>query len=102
MWHSGGSASLLHAQAGTGAEGARPSPKKRKARVKSAATFSSEQVAARWQSYQAKMQQPDMQHLAATRAALPIAGYRSAPCNLALSQTVIHNLAVCQLAMVDG
>lgn len=56
----------------------RPSPKKRKAGVKSAATFSCEQVAARWQRYQAKMQQPDMQQLAATRAALPIAGYRFA------------------------
>ena len=62
--------------------GTRPSPKKRKAGVKSAATFSPDQVAARWQRYQAKMQQPDMQQLAATRAALPIADYRFALCRL--------------------
>ncbi|KAL3133848.1 hypothetical protein ABBQ32_008317 [Trebouxia sp. C0010 RCD-2024] len=70
------SADLGTVALGQGGEAPRPSPKKRKAGVKSAAAFSREQVVARWQRYQAKMQQPDMQQLAATRAALPIAGYR--------------------------
>ena len=59
-------------------EGRRRIPKKRKAGVKSAASFTPQQVEARWQAYQAKLARPDMQQLSATRASLPIASYRCA------------------------
>ena len=86
---------LWHEAAGAGGS-PRPSPKKRKAGVCSAATFSREQVAARWQSYQARMQQPDMQQLAGTRASLPIASYRSALCMLAALPTAHRGFAFCK------
>ncbi len=59
-------------------EGQRRIPRKRKAGVKSAASFTPQQVEARWQAYQAKLARPDMQQLSATRASLPIASYRCA------------------------
>ena len=91
---------------GPGAGPPRSSPKKRKAGVKSAATFSSEQVSARWQSYQAKIEQPDMQQLAATRAALPIASYRSvllSACTLPIAscRSAFVRPGVCPLTVAD-
>lgn len=58
------------------------SPKKRKAGVKGAASFSPEQIAARWQSHLVKQQQPEVQKIAAARAVLPIASHRFSPYKL--------------------
>lgn len=98
-------ASASHEGAGEGSP-PRPSPKKRKAGVKSAATFSREQVEARWQRYQARVQQPDMQQLAATRAALPIASHRCCPllpfagCPLPVAPALYHALNCCLVLRV--
>lgn len=83
-------------------EGHRRIPRKRKAGVKSAASFTPQQVEARWQAYQAKLARPDMQQLSATRASLPIASYRCAlslPAanNQLLSHSFMHS---CTLSLV--
>ncbi len=83
-----GSSSLLESP-----EGHVRIPKKRKAGVKSAASFTPQQVEARWQAYQAKLARPDMQQLSATRASLPIANYRCAlPLPAANFSLLIHLL----------
>ncbi|KAL0045428.1 hypothetical protein WJX82_006305 [Trebouxia sp. C0006] len=74
-------------------EGQRRFPKKRKAGVKSAASFTPQQVEARWQAYQAKLARPDMQQLSATRASLPIASYR---------QQILDAVSGNQVVLISG
>ncbi|KAA6424000.1 MAG: putative ATP-dependent RNA helicase DHX36-like [Trebouxia sp. A1-2] len=74
-------------------EGHRRIPRKRKAGVKSAASFTPQQVEARWQAYQAKLARPDMQQLSATRASLPIASYR---------QQILDAVSGNQVVLISG